>query len=162
MTDPERSGGDRVVVWVAQPARHNASRDRPESDELLFTARWCARLALLPTQPDRSGVVACVLPALLLRTEPDIYPAVAARVCAFDPQRSISLEIIMATSGTWEPRALKKRKETFNVGSSSTFVPSTSAIGRQIDMEEARKAEVAGASEFKGAADLDDLEEGDE
>jgi hypothetical protein len=68
----------------------------------------------------------------------------------------------MATSGTWEPRALKKRKETFNVGSSSTFVPSTSAIGRQIDMEEARKAEVAGASEFKGAADLDDLEEGDE
>lgn len=70
---------------------------------------------------------------------------------------------VMATSGTWEPRALKKRKEEFNTGSRpATFVPSTSAIGRQIDAEEARKAEAAKAreaAEFKGAADLEDLED---
>ena len=69
---------------------------------------------------------------------------------------------VMAT-GTWEPRALKKRKEEFNTGSRpATFNAFHFCHRRQIDAEEARKAEAAKAleaTEFKGAADLEDLED---
>ena len=69
----------------------------------------------------------------------------------------------MSTSGTWQPRALKKRASEFNTGDAPASVGSTSAAGSSSSVAppppEKTAAASSSSSTWNGAADLDDLEE---